>query len=67
LKKIFNTVEERDRMVKMGTHEQPKARLFLQKREIFKNMALILVESGKTEEAKKAVAEARKQILMTLH
>jgi hypothetical protein len=28
-------------------------------REIFKNMALILVESGKTEEAKKAVAEAR--------
>jgi hypothetical protein len=29
-------------MVKMGTHEQPKAKLFLQKeREIFKNMALI--------------------------
>jgi tetratricopeptide (TPR) repeat protein len=58
---LFNTIEERDRMVKMGTHEQPKTEVIPSKRgEIYKNMALILVESGKTEEAKKAVAEARK-------
>jgi tetratricopeptide (TPR) repeat protein len=58
---LFNTVAERDRMVKMGTHEQPKDEVVPSKRgEIFKNMALILVESGKTEEAKKAVAEARR-------
>jgi tetratricopeptide (TPR) repeat protein len=57
---LFNTAQERDRMVKMGTHEQPTTEVIPSKRgEIYKNMALILVESGKTEEAKKAVSEAR--------
>lgn len=57
---FFNTLQERDRMVKMGTHEKPRTEVMPSKRgEIYKNMALILVEKGKTEEAKKAIAEAR--------
>lgn len=57
---LFSTAEERDRMVKMGTHENPTTEVIPSKRgEIYKNMALILVESGKTEEAKNAIREAR--------
>lgn len=57
---LFNTVAERDRAVKLGTHEKPTTELIPSKRgEIYKNMALILVEGGKTEEAKKAIEEAR--------
>lgn len=58
---FFNTLQERDRMVKLGTHEKPRTEVVPSKRgEIYKNMALILVEKGKTEEAKKAISEARK-------
>ncbi|WP_367757955.1 tetratricopeptide repeat protein [Flavobacterium sp. WC2430] len=57
---LFATVQERDRMVKMGTHEKPRTEVIPSKRgEIYKNMALILVEKGRTDEAKKAIAEAR--------
>ena len=57
---FFTTVQERDRMVKLGTHEKPRTEVIPSKRgEIYKNMALILVENGKTEEAKKAISEAR--------
>ena len=57
----FNTVKERDLAVKLGTHEKPKTEQIPSKRgEIFKNIALILVQDGKIEEAKKAVADARK-------
>jgi tetratricopeptide (TPR) repeat protein len=57
---LFTTSAERDRMVKLGTHEKPRTEVIPSKRgEIYKNMALILVEKGKTEEAKKAVAAAR--------
>jgi tetratricopeptide (TPR) repeat protein len=57
---LFTTAQERDRMVKLGTHENPTMEVIPSKRgEIFKNMALILVENGKTEEAKKAISEAR--------
>jgi tetratricopeptide (TPR) repeat protein len=57
---LFTTVAERDRMVKMGTHEKPRTEVIPSKRgEIYKNMALILVDAGKTEEAKKAIEEAR--------
>ncbi|PKH69041.1 hypothetical protein CXF59_01885 [Flavobacterium sp. ALD4] len=57
---LFATVAERDRMVKMGTHEKPSTEVIPSKRgEIYKNMALILVDAGKTEEAKKAIEEAR--------
>lgn len=57
---FFPTAKERDQMVKLGTHEKPRTEDILSKRgEIFKNMALILVQNGKVAEAKKAVAEAR--------
>lgn len=57
---VFVTAQERDRMVKLGTHEKPRTEAIPSKRgEIYKNMALILVQNGKTEEAKKAIAEAR--------
>lgn len=58
---IFNTANERDISVKIGTHEKPRVEEILSKRgEINKNIALILVQDGKIEEAKKAVADARK-------
>ncbi len=57
---IFSTAKERDQMVKLGTHEKPRNEELPSKRgEIYKNMALILVQNGKVAEAKKAVAEAR--------
>ncbi len=47
--------------MKLGTHEKPKTEAIPSKRgEIYKNLALILVQKGKTEEAKKAIADARK-------
>tara|TARA_R110002126_G_scaffold47971_1_gene134011 strand:- start:93 stop:1367 length:1275 start_codon:yes stop_codon:yes gene_type:complete len=56
----FKSIAERDRMVKLGTHEKPRTEENPSKRgEIFKNISLILVQEGKTEEAKKAIAEAR--------
>jgi len=58
---LFNTAKERDLAVKIGTHEKPKVEVIPSKRgEIYKNIALILVQDGKIEEAKKAVADARK-------
>ena len=57
---LFTTVSERDRVVKIGTHEKPRTEDVPSKRgEIYKNITLILVQSGKTDEAKKAVADAR--------
>lgn len=58
---LFATAQERDKMVKLGTHEKPTTEAIPSKRgEIYKNIALILVQNGKIEEAKKAVSEARK-------
>ncbi|MFB3387232.1 tetratricopeptide repeat protein [Flavobacterium sp. LAR06] len=57
----FNTASERDLAVKLGTHEKPKTEAIPSKRgEIYKNLALILVQKGRIEDAKKAVADARK-------
>ena len=57
---FFNAAKERDLSVKLGTHLKPRNEVIPSKRgEIYKNMALILVEGGKTEEAKKAISEAR--------
>ena len=57
----FNTVKERDLAVKIGSHEKPKMEAIPSKRgEIYKNIALILVQDGKIEEAKKAISDARK-------
>jgi tetratricopeptide (TPR) repeat protein len=58
---LFTTAKERDLAVKIGTHEKPKMEVIPSKRgEIYKNIALILVQDGKTEEAKKAISDARK-------
>jgi tetratricopeptide (TPR) repeat protein len=57
----FNTAKERDLAVKLGTHEKPKTEAIPSKRgEIYKNLALILVQKGRIEDAKKAIADARK-------
>jgi tetratricopeptide (TPR) repeat protein len=57
----FNTANERDLAVKIGTHEKPKTEVIPSKRgEIYKNLALILVQKGRVEDAKKAIADARK-------
>ncbi|RED26600.1 tetratricopeptide repeat protein [Flavobacterium cutihirudinis] len=57
----FNSAKERDLAVKLGTHEKPKTEAIPSKRgEIYKNLALILVQKGKIEEAKKAISDARK-------
>jgi tetratricopeptide (TPR) repeat protein len=58
---VFNNAKERDLAVKLGTHEKPKTEAIPSKRgEVYKNLALILVQKGRTEDAKKAIADARK-------
>jgi len=57
----FATAKDRDMAVKLGTHEKPRTEAVPSKRgEIYKNLALILVQKGRTEDAKKAIADARK-------
>jgi len=56
----FNTKQERDIYLKAGSHEKPRDEKIPSKRpEIFKNIGLILVELGKSDEAKAAIQEAR--------
>ena len=58
----FNTKAERDLFIKAKTHEKPRDEKLASKRpEIFKNIALIYVELGKSAEAKAAIQEARKE------
>jgi tetratricopeptide (TPR) repeat protein len=58
---FFKTAADRDKMVKMGTHEKPRTEDVPSKRgEIYKNVALIYVQQGKMDLAKKAVSDARK-------
>ena len=58
----FPTKEQRDNMVKLGTHILPREeKISSKKGEIVRNIALILIQQGKTEEAKSAIAEARKE------
>jgi tetratricopeptide (TPR) repeat protein len=58
----FSTRNERELFLKSGTHEKPRDEKIESKRgEIYKNIALILVQQGKIDEAKAAVAEARKE------
>jgi tetratricopeptide (TPR) repeat protein len=56
----FSSKAEREIFIKGSTHEKPRDEKTESKRgEIYKNIALILVENGKTDEAKAAIAEAR--------
>jgi tetratricopeptide (TPR) repeat protein len=57
----FESKEVRDKFVGLKTHTNPREEKNPSKRgEIYKNIALILVEKGKIEEAKTAIQEARK-------
>jgi tetratricopeptide (TPR) repeat protein len=57
----FPSASERTILIKSGTHEKPRdEKLESKKGEIYKNIALILVQQGKIEEAKMAVQDARK-------
>ena len=56
----FSTKAERDKMISMKTHSTPTEEKLPSKRgEIYKNIALILVQKGKVDEAKAAIAEAK--------
>jgi tetratricopeptide (TPR) repeat protein len=56
----FNSIAERDLYIKAGTHEKPRTdKIPSKKPEIYRSIAIILVELGKTEEAKVALKEAR--------
>lgn len=58
----FPTKEQRNNMVTLGTHILPREEKIPSKKpEILRNIALILIQQGKTEEAKAAIAEARKE------
>ena len=58
----FDTKEIRNNMVNLGTHILPREEKIPSKKgEIVRNIALILIQQGKTEEAKSAIAEARKE------
>lgn len=58
----FNNKSERDLYIKAGTHEKPRDEKIPSKRpEIYKNIALIYLELGKSAEAKSAIQEARNE------
>lgn len=57
----FNSKEERALYMKAGSHEKPRdEKLPSNRGEIYKYIAFILVDKGKTDEAKVAIAEAKK-------
>lgn len=57
----YPSKEDRDNLVRLGTHIAPREeKLPSKKGEIVKNIALILIEQGKTDEAKLALSDARK-------
>jgi hypothetical protein len=56
----FTTKKDRDQYVKLGSHLAPRDEAIPSRRgEIFKNIALILVNEGKIDEAKIAISDAR--------
>ncbi len=57
----FNSKTDRDKLVSLKTYINPRDENIPSKRgEIYRNIALILVEKGKVEEAKAAIKDARK-------
>ncbi|MCZ8198538.1 MAG: tetratricopeptide repeat protein [Flavobacterium sp.] len=57
---MFGTKAERDKMVMLKSHKEPRdEKIPSKKGEIYKNIALIYVQQGKNEEAKKSLSEAR--------
>jgi tetratricopeptide (TPR) repeat protein len=59
---LFGSKEDRDAFVRLQQYEKPSEKLLPSKRsDIIKNIGYILVTQGKTEEAIKALEEARKE------
>ncbi len=59
---FFTNKLDRDKLIGLKTHSDPREEKIPSKRgEIYKNIALILVEKNKIDEAKAAIAEARKE------
>ena len=57
---MFGTKAERDKMVAIKSHKDPRdEKIPSKKGEIYKNIALIYVQQGKNDEAKKSLSEAR--------
>lgn len=58
----YTNKKERDNLIQIGTHIDPREEKIPSKKgEIIRNIALILIDQGKTEEAKTAITEARKE------
>lgn len=58
----FGSKADRDRAISMKTHAKPREEKVPSKRgEIYKNIALILIEQGKDNEAKSALADAKRE------
>jgi tetratricopeptide (TPR) repeat protein len=58
---LYNDKAVRDKLVDLGTHSAPREEKTPSKKaEIVRTIALILVDQGKSTEAKEAIAEARK-------
>lgn len=58
----FSIKAERDRLISLKTHKTPRQETEPSKRgEIYKNSALILVQQNKIDEAKAAIASARRE------
>lgn len=56
----FSTEYDRDLSIQAGTHEKPRTEKRISKRgEIYKNMALLYIQKGDREKAKKVISEAR--------
>ncbi|ESU26546.1 hypothetical protein FLJC2902T_25170 [Flavobacterium limnosediminis JC2902] len=56
----FGSDADRKAAIRIGTHEKPRDEKIPSKRgEIYKNYASILLEKGRADEAKRAIAEAR--------
>lgn len=59
---FFGSKADRDKMISLKTHSTPREEKLPSKRgEIYKNIALILIEQGKDDQAKAALAEAKRE------
>lgn len=61
VEEYFTNRAQRDSYIKLGSHEKPREEKIPSKKgEVTKNIALLLMEKGRNEEAKQAFADARK-------
>jgi tetratricopeptide (TPR) repeat protein len=59
---VFDSLEKRDAALKSGSYSNPKNEIISSRRgEIYKNIALIYIQEGKSDKAKKAISDARRK------